>query len=75
MKSILVALTMIVLVNGIMSLAAGLRFFAGKNAGDIAIGAIGLFVGAFLLFGAGGMFLDLIAVRQPAREASDVFFR
>jgi hypothetical protein len=73
MKSILVALTMMVLVTGVMSIVASLRFFAGTNAGDIAAGVIGLFVGAFLIFAAGGMLFDLISDRQPSREASDVF--
>jgi hypothetical protein len=74
MKSILVALVMTVLVTGVMSVAASLRFFAGANAGDKAVGAIGLFVGALLLVAAGGMLWDLIAVKQPGREATDVFY-
>jgi hypothetical protein len=73
MKSILVALAMTVLVTGVMSVAASLRFFPGANPGDKAVGAIGLFVGALLLVAAGGMLADLIAVKRPGREASDVF--
>ena len=74
MKSILVALTMLVLVIGVMSLVASLRFFAGTNTGDIAASAIGLFVGGFLLFAGGGMLSDLIVDGQPRHRLDGDFF-